>query len=94
MPFECNRDVTPTIMEFMRDVGTAAVIGLATGVFGGVIGFLIAGLLAERFVNAEGQPGGTLFVVLISVLTVLCTFVGFIVAFWRLRKAGGKSIQA
>jgi cation transporter-like permease len=77
----------------MRDVGTAAAIGLATGIFGGVIGFLIARFLAERFTTAEG-PGGLLFVVLIPGLTVLCTFVGFILAFWRLRKAGGKGTQA
>jgi uncharacterized BrkB/YihY/UPF0761 family membrane protein len=74
----------------MRDVGTAAAIGLVTGIFGGVIGFLVARVLVEHFALVEGPPAGVLVVLLISGCTVACTFVGFILAFWRLRNASRK----
>jgi uncharacterized protein YacL len=61
----------------MRTGGTAAAIGLATGIFGGVIGYLIARLLVERLGIVEGPPAGVLLELLPSSLTVGCAFLGF-----------------
>ena len=77
----------------MREIGTAAAIGLATGISGGVVGFFVVRLLVERFALVEGPPAAVLLVLTVSILTVLCTFAGFIFAFWRLRKAGRKRLR-
>lgn len=75
----------------MRNVGTAAAIGLATGICGGVLGFFITRLLVERLGIVEGPPAGVLLVLLVSGLTVVCTFGGFVFAFLRLRKAAART---
>jgi hypothetical protein len=70
----------------MRIIGTAAVIGLLTGFFGGVIGFFVAKPLVERFFVAETPAEGVLLVLLPSSLAVCCMFLGFVLSFWRLWK--------
>lgn len=74
----------------MRIVGTAAAVGLAAGIFGGVIGFFVARLLVEWLGVVEGPPAGVLLVLLPCSLTVACAFVGFVLAFWRLWKAAAR----
>src|SRR6185312_718539 len=72
----------------------AAAVGLVTGIFGGVIGFLVAKVLVERFAVAEGLPAGVLLVFLSLVPSWLARLCHFILAFWRLRKATRKSTRA
>lgn len=65
----------------MRTVGTAAAVGLATG----VVGYVLVRLLVERLGIVEGPPAGVLFFTLPLLLTAVCAFVGFVVALLRLR---------
>jgi hypothetical protein len=44
----------------MRTVGTAAAVGLATGIVGGVVGYFLVRLLVERLGIVEGPPAGVL----------------------------------
>ena len=74
----------------MRDVGTAAAIGLATGIFGGVFGYFLARLLLERGI-VEGPPAGVLVFLLPPSLAAGCAFVGFVLALLRLWMAARKS---
>ena len=64
----------------MRTVGTAAAVGLATGIVGGVVGYFLVRLLVERLGIGEGPPAGVLLFTLPP-----CAFVGFVVALLRLR---------
>ena len=73
----------------MQNVATAAVIGLVTGISGGVIGYFIARLLVERQAIVEG-PAGVLLVILPSGLAALSAGVGFFLALWWLWKAAGR----
>jgi hypothetical protein len=74
----------------MRTVGTAAAIGLATGIFGGVFGYFLARLLLERGI-VEGPPAGVLVFLLPPSLAAGCAFVGFVLALLRLWMAARKS---
>jgi hypothetical protein len=69
----------------MRTVGTAAAIGSATGLVGGVVGYFLVRLLVERLGVVEGPPAGVLLVTLPLFLTAVFAFVGFVVALLRLR---------
>jgi len=74
----------------MRTVSTAAAIGLATGIFGGVFGYFLARLLLERGI-VEGPPAGVLVFLLPPSLAAGCAFVGFVLALLRLWMAARKS---
>jgi cation transporter-like permease len=74
----------------MRTVGTAAAVGMATGIVGGVIGYFLVRFLVERLGIVEGPPAGVLIFILPPFLTAVCAFVGFLLAFLRLR---GKATQ-
>jgi H+/Cl- antiporter ClcA len=69
----------------MRTVGTAAAIGFATGVVGGVVGYLLVRLLVERLDIVDGPPAGVLLFTLPAFLTAVCAFVGFVIAYLRVR---------
>ena len=69
----------------MRTVGTAAAIGVATGILGGVVGYFLVRFLVERLGIVEGPPAGVLIFTLPFFLTAVCAFVGFVLAFLRLR---------
>lgn len=69
----------------MRTVGTAAAVGLATGIVGGVVGYFLVRLLVERLGIVEGPPAGVLLFTLPPFLTAACAFVGFVAALLRLR---------
>jgi hypothetical protein len=73
----------------MRTVGTAAAIGSATGIFGGVIGYFVVGLLVELG-TIQGLPAIVLPMTLPFSLAVACTFVGFVLALWRLWKTDAR----
>lgn len=66
----------------MDECGQSALqpIGFATGIVGGVVGYILARLLIERL----GVPGVLLFT-LPPFLIAGCTFVGFVLALFRLR---------
>jgi cation transporter-like permease len=69
----------------MRTVGTAAAVGMATGIVGGVVGYFLVRFLVERLGIVEGPPAGVLIFILPRFLTAVCAFVGFVLAFLRLR---------
>jgi len=68
----------------MRTVGTAAAVGMATGIVAGIVGYFLVRFLLERL----GPAGGVLIFTLPPFLTAVCAFVGFVLAFlWLRRKA-------
>ena len=69
----------------MRTVGTAAAVGMATGIVAGVVGYFLVRFLVERLGIVEGPPAGVLILTLPVFLTAVCAFAGFVVAFLRLR---------
>ena len=85
-----NGDVTPGYDGKMRTVATAAAVGLATGIFGGVFGYFLARLLLERGI-VGGPPAGVLLFILPPFLAAGCAFVGFVLALLRLWMAARKS---
>jgi len=69
----------------MPTVGTAAAVGFAAGIVGGVVGYFLVRLLVERLGIVGGPPAGVLLFALPPFLTAVCAFVGFVVALLRLR---------
>jgi len=69
----------------MRTVGTAAAVGLATGIVGGLVGYFLVRLLVERLGTVEGAPAGVLLFTLPPFLTAVCAMVGFLLTLLRLR---------
>ena len=70
----------------MRTIGTAAAVGLATGILGGVVGYFLVRLFVERLGFVEGPPAGVLLFTLPPFLSAVAAFVGFILALLRLRR--------
>jgi hypothetical protein len=69
----------------MRTIGTAATVGMATGIAGGVVGFFLVRFLVEPLGILDGPPAGVLLFTLPPFLTAVCAFVGFVFAYLRLR---------
>jgi hypothetical protein len=56
----------------MRTIGTAATVGMALGIAGGVVGFFLVRFLVEPLGILDGPPAGVLLFTLPSFLTAVC----------------------